>query len=186
MGSFKNTKLRHCTVRTLKSLTQHLRNFLPSLNNTIGTLMTDPSKTIMKSTPMFSAISLKNTSTRNRWEHTTPKRTLRNTSARIPLFHFFLMQQRNHVKSHLKVTLPFGNSYKKTLISISTRQSKKALNYLYQRKLLSELTISPNVTNVVGTHSRPKNMPYRQKFGGRWSHAGNVMNLSTLNLQTEK
>ena len=172
--------------RTLKSLTQHLRNFSPSLNNTIGTLMTDHSKTIKRLTLMCLVTSLKNTSTRNRWVHTTPKKTSRNTSARIPSFHFFLMQQRNHAKSLLKVTLPFGNSYKKTRIDISISQSKKVLNYLYQRKLLPELTISPNVTNVVGTHSRPKNMPYPQKFGGRWLHAGNVMNLSTLNLQTEK
>ena len=82
-ASFKNTSLRHFTVKTLRSLTRRLSNFSGSLSSTSGTSTNVRCGTITKSTPMYSATSLRNTSTRSRWGRTTPKRTSRSTSAKI-------------------------------------------------------------------------------------------------------
>ena len=143
---------------------------------------------------MSSAISSRNTSTRNRWEHTTPKRTSPSTSAKIPSSRSSLTKRERHAKSPLKATLPFGTCYKKTPDRYIYDAVKKGFYNAEKkgvkkrsptRKLMPESRMSLNAT-IAGTHLHLKNTPYQQKFGGKSSHAGSVMKPSALNSLTEK
>ena len=107
-ASFKNTRSKHSTVKTLRSLTRHLSSFSGSLSSTSGTSTNVRCGTITRLTPMYSATSLRNTSIRNRWVLTTPKRTSQTTSAKIPSFRSSLTRREKRVKSPLKATFRFG------------------------------------------------------------------------------
>ena len=162
VASFKNTKSRHSTAKTLRFWTRHLSSSSGSLSNTSGTLTNVRYGTITRLTPMYSATSLRNTSTRSRWGRTTPKRTSRTISAKIPSFRSSLTRREKRAKSPLKAMHPFGNSYKTTPTATSTMPSKRVSNWICQRKLLPESTMFP--TAPTGTHSHLINTPYPREI----------------------
>ncbi len=83
-GIFQKHQIEAHPGNRFRFPTPPLNGFSRSLSASNGTSTTVPCATITKSTPMSSASSLKNTSTKSRWAPTTPKRTSPNTSAKTP------------------------------------------------------------------------------------------------------
>ena len=85
-----------------------LTAFLISLSNMTGTLTTVPRGKDTRSTPMFSAMSSRSTSTKERWGLTTQKKTSPGTSVKTRLFLRCSTWPANLAGSLLRASTRFG------------------------------------------------------------------------------